>query len=233
MSKIALVDDDRNILTSVSISLEAEGFEVETYNDGQSALDAFNRKLPDMAVLDIKMPRMDGMELLQRLRQKTQMPVIFLTSKDDEIDEVLGLRMGADDYVKKPFSQRLLIERIRSLLRRQQAVETNEVGTTEDTKVMVRGSLSMDPLRHAVVWKGQEVTLTVTEFLLLQALAQRPGFVKSRDQLMDVAYDDQVYVDDRTIDSHIKRLRKKMRTVDDDFSSIETLYGIGYKYNEA
>jgi len=176
---------------------------------------------------------MDGMELLQRLRQKTQMPVIFLTSKDDEIDEVLGLRMGADDYVKKPFSQRLLIERIRSLLRRQQAVENDEVGTTEETKVMVRGSLTMDPLRHAVNWKGQDVTLTVTEFLLLQALAQRPGFVKSRDQLMDVAYDDQVYVDDRTIDSHIKRLRKKMRSVDPDFSSIETLYGIGYKYNEA
>jgi len=174
MSKIALVDDDRNILTSVSISLEAEGFEVETYNDGQSALEAFNRHLPDMAVLDIKMPRMDGMELLQRLRQKTQMPVIFLTSKDDEIDEVLGLRMGADDYVKKPFSQRLLIERIRSLLRRQQAVENDEVGTTEETKVMVRGSLSMDPLRHAVLWKGQEVTLTVTEFLLLQALASVP-----------------------------------------------------------
>ena len=150
-----------------------------------------------------------------------------------EINEVLGLRMGADDHVKKPFSQRLLIELFRSLLRRQQAVETNEVGTTEDTKVMVRGSLTMDPLRHAVTWKGQEVTLTVTEFLLLQALAQRPGFVKSRDQLMDVAYDDQVYVDDRTIDSHIKRLRKKMRSVDEDFSSIETLYGIGYKYNEA
>ena len=184
MSRIALVDDDRNILTSVSISLEAEGFEVETYNDGQSALDAFNRKLPDMAVLDIKMPRMDGMELLQRLRQKTQMPVIFLTSKDDEIDEVLGLRMGADDYVKKPFSQRLLIERIRSLLRRQQAVETNEVGTTEDTKVMVRGSLSMDPLRHAVTWKGKEVTLTVTEFLLLQARAHRPRVGHTRDHVI-------------------------------------------------
>jgi two-component system response regulator ChvI len=233
MSRIALVDDDRNILTSVSISLEAEGFEVDTYNDGQSALDAFNRRLPDMAVLDIKMPRMDGMELLQRLRQKTHMPVIFLTSKDDEIDEVLGLRMGADDYVKKPFSQRLLLERIRAILRRQQAVETGEVGTTEETRVMIRGSLSMDPLRHAVMWKGEDVTLTVTEFLLLQALAQRPGFVKSRDQLMDVAYDDQVYVDDRTIDSHIKRLRKKLRAVDPDFASIETLYGIGYRYNEA
>ncbi|WP_209424279.1 response regulator transcription factor [Pararhodobacter sp. SW119] len=233
MSRIALVDDDRNILTSVSISLEAEGFEVDTYNDGQSALDAFNRRLPDMAVLDIKMPRMDGMELLQRLRMKTHMPVIFLTSKDDEIDEVLGLRMGADDYVKKPFSQRLLLERIRTILRRQQAVETGEVGTTEETRIMVRGSLTMDPLRHAVAWKGEDVTLTVTEFLLLQALAVRPGFVKSRDQLMDVAYDDQVYVDDRTIDSHVKRLRKKLRAVDPDFASIETLYGIGYRYNEA
>ena len=232
MSKIALVDDDRNILTSVAITLEAEGFEVQTYNDGQQALDAFNKKLPDMAVLDIKMPRMDGMDLLQRLRQKTSMPVIFLTSKDDEIDEVLGLRMGADDYVKKPFSQRLLVERIRALLRRQDAVEGNVVGEAEDTKVMERGDLTMDPLRHAVKWKEQDVTLTVTEFLLLQALAQRPGFVKSRDQLMDVAYDDQVYVDDRTIDSHIKRLRKKMRMADPEFSAIETLYGIGYRYNE-
>ncbi len=233
MSKIALVDDDRNILTSVSMTLEAEGFEVETYNDGQAALDAFNKKLPDMAVLDIKMPRMDGMDLLQRLRQKTQMPVIFLTSKDDEIDEVLGLRMGADDYVKKPFSQRLLVERIRALLRRQEAT-SEDAGTASsgDTKVMERGELRMDPLRHAVSWKGADVSLTVTEFLLLQALAQRPGFVKSRDQLMDVAYDDQVYVDDRTIDSHIKRLRKKMRAADPEFSAIETLYGIGYRYNE-
>ncbi|MBR3369979.1 response regulator transcription factor [Roseinatronobacter sp. NSM] len=232
MSRIALVDDDRNILTSVSICLEAEGFEVETYNDGQSALEAFNRKLPDMAVLDMKMPRMDGMELLQRLRQKTQMPIIFLTSKDDEIDEVLGLRMGADDYVKKPFSQRLLVERIRALLRRKQAIESGEENG-EEAKTIVRGNLEMDPLRHSVKWKDKDVTLTVTEFLLLQALAQRPGVVKSRDQLMDVAYDDQVYVDDRTIDSHIKRLRKKMRSVDEEFSSIETLYGIGYKYNEA
>jgi len=232
MSRIALVDDDRNILTSVSMTLEAEGFDVETYNDGQSALDAFNKKLPDMAVLDIKMPRMDGMDLLQRLGQKTSMPVIFLTSKDDEIDEVLGLRMGADDYVKKPFSQRLRVERIRALLRRQEAMESNEVGQTEETKVIERGHLTMDPLRHSVTWKGKDVSLTVTEFLLLQSLAQRPGFVKSRDQLMDVAYDDQVHVDDRTIDSHIKRLRKKMRTADDEFSAIETLYGIGYRYNE-
>jgi len=233
MSRIALVDDDRNILTSVAMTLEAEGFEVDTYNDGQTALDAFNKKLPDMAVLDIKMPRMDGMDLLQRLRQKTSMPVIFLTSKDDEIDEVLGLRMGADDYVKKPFSQRLLVERIRALLRRQEVISAGDAGVRpEEQKVMTRGQLTMDPLRHAVTWRGNEVSLTVTEFLLLQALAQRPGFVKSRDQLMDVAYDDQVYVDDRTIDSHIKRLRKKLRAVDSEFSAIETLYGIGYRYNE-
>jgi two-component system response regulator ChvI len=232
MSKIALVDDDRNILTSVSMTLEAEGFEVETYNDGQSALDAFGKRMPDLAVLDIKMPRMDGMDLLQRLRQKSQLPVIFLTSKDDEIDEVLGLRMGADDYVKKPFSQRLLVERIRALLRRQESIAAGDAEPEAETRIMVRGQLVMDPLRHAVKWKGRDVSLTVTEFLLLQALAQRPGFVKSRDQLMDVAYDDQVYVDDRTIDSHIKRLRKKMRQADDDFSAIETLYGIGYRYNE-
>ena len=232
MARVALVDDDRNIITSVSMTLEAEGFEVETFNDGQAALDGFNRRMPDMAVLDIKMPRMNGMDLLQNLRQKSSIPVIFLTSKDDEIDEVLGLRMGADDYVKKPFSQRLLVERIRTLLRRQEAIAGNIQADSEDTKIMVRGDLTMDPLRHAVSWKGNTVALTVTEFLLLQALAGRPGFVKSRDQLMDVAYDDQVYVDDRTIDSHIKRLRKKMRTADDDFNAIETLYGIGYRYNE-
>ena len=233
MSKIALVDDDRNILTSVSMTLETEGFDVDTYTDGQSALDAFSRSMPDLAILDIKMPRMDGMDLLQRLRQKSSLPVIFLTSKDDEIDEILGLRMGADDYVTKPFSQRLLLEHIRSLLRRKDANEGNFVGEeTEDTKGLVRGELSIDPLRHSVTWKGLSVTLTVTEFLLLQALAQRPGFVKTRDQLMDVAYDEQIYVDDRTIDSHIKRLRKKMRSVDNSFSAIETLYGIGYRYNE-
>ena len=233
MSKIALVDDDRNILTSVSMTLETEGFDVETYTDGQSALDAFSRSMPDLEILDIKMPRMGGMDLLQRLRQKSSLPVIFLTSKDDEVDEILGLRMGADDYVTKPFSQRLLLERIRSLLRRKDANEGKLVGEeSEDTKVLVRGELSIDPLRHSVTWKGLNVTLTVTEFLLLQALAQRPGFVKSRDQLMDVAYDEQIYVDDRTIDSHIKRLRKKMRSVDNSFSAIETLCGIGYRYNE-
>ncbi len=233
MSTIALVDDDRNILTSVSMTLEAEGYDVVTYNDGQAALEGFSKKYPDIAVLDIKMPRMDGMDLLHRIRQKSDMPVIFLTSKDDEIDEILGLRMGADDYVRKPFSQRLLVERIRAILRRQEALAKDAEGTGEEAQLLERGSLVMDPLRHSVTWKGKNVNLTVTEFLLLQALAQRPGFVKSRDQLMDVAYDDQVYVDDRTIDSHIKRLRKKMRAVDPDFSSIETLYGIGYRYTEA
>ena len=182
MPTIALVDDDRNILTSVSIMLEGEGFSVQTYNDGQSTYDAFGRSLPDLAVLDIKMPRMDGMDLLQRMRQKTNIPVIFLTSKDDEIDEILGLRMGADDYVKKAFSQQLLLERIKTLLRRKEAQEGNIIADSEETKVLVRGNLTMDPLRHAVTWKGNDVTLTVTEFLLLQALVQRPGFVKSHDQ---------------------------------------------------
>ena len=230
--RIALVDDDQNILTSVSLTLESEGFEVDCYHDGEAALVGLVRRPANLGVFDIKMPRMDGMDLLQRLRQKSSVPVIFLTSKDDEIDEVLGLRMGADDYVRKPFSQRLLVERIRAILRRQEAIASDETDTPEETQALVRGDLTMDPLRHAVKWKGNDVTLTVTEFLLLQALATRPGFVKSRDQLMDVAYDDQVYVDDRTIDSHIKRLRKKMRMADAEFSAIETLYGIGYRYNE-
>ena len=234
MARIALVDDDRNILTSVSMVLEAEGYDVATYNDGAQALTALTDEAPDLAVFDIKMPRMDGMELLRRVRLKTDMPVIFLTSKDDEIDEVLGLRMGADDYMRKPFSQRLLVERIRAILRRREALADETPVDEGDTDViMKRGSLTMDKLRHTVLWKGDGVTLTVTEFLILEALANRPGFVKSRDQLMDVAYDDQVYVDDRTIDSHIKRIRKKFRVVDGEFSSIETLYGIGYRYTEA
>lgn len=232
MAQIALVDDDRNILTSVSMVLEAEGFDVRTYTDGASALTALSQTQPDMAILDIKMPRMDGMELLRRLRLKTDMPVIFLTSKDEEIDEVIGLRMGADDYVRKPFSQRLLVERIRAVLRRREAADDNPAERAEADKVLKRGKLEMDPLRHSTLWEGLPVTLTVTEFLILHALAQRPGFVKSRDQLMDAAYDDQVYVDDRTIDSHIKRIRKKFREVADDFNSIETLYGVGYRYRE-
>ena len=232
MARIALVDDDRNILTSVKMTLEGEGFEIDTYSDGQSALEAFYRKQPDIVVLDIKMPRMDGMDLLQKMRPKISSPVIFLTSKDDEIDEVLGLRMGADDYIKKPFSQRLLVARIRALLRRQAQFSDSLVVGEKGRHLLERGALTMDPMRHAVTWKDSEISLTVTEFVLLQALAQRSGFVKSRDQLMDVAYDDQIYVDDRTIDSHIKRLRKKMRAVDYQFSCIETLYGIGYRYSD-
>jgi len=232
MARIALVDDDRNILTSVKMTLEGEGFEIDTYSDGQSALEAFYRKQPDIVVLDIKMPRMDGMDLLQKMRPKISSPVIFLTSKDDEIDEVLGLRMGADDYIKKPFSQLLLVARIRALLRRQAQFSDSLLVGEKGRHLLERGALTMDPMRHAVTWKDSEISLTVTEFVLLQALAQRPGFVKSRDQLMDVAYDDQIYVDDRTIDSHIKRLRKKMRAVDSQFSCIETLYGIGYRYSD-
>ena len=229
---IALVDDDRNILTSVSIALQAEGFTVRVYSDGATALKALTDNPPDLAVLDIKMPRMDGMELLRRLREKTDLPVIFLTSKDTEIDEALGLAMGADDYIGKPFSQRLLIERIRAVLRRAASRrESSEVAPTQ-AEAIVRGRLVMDPARHRVTWGGREVQLTVTEFLILEALAQRPGFVKSRDQLMDAAYQDDVYVDDRTIDSHIKRLRKKFRAVDSEFTGIETLYGVGYRFSE-
>jgi two-component system response regulator ChvI len=235
MPTIALVDDDRNILTSVSIALESEGYRVQTYTDGASALDGIQGSaLPDLAILDIKMPRMDGMELLRRLRQKSDMPVIFLTSKDDEIDELFGLKMGADDFIKKPFSQRLLVERVKAVLRRaaprEAALASKPVDTT---KLLERGALSMDPERHTCTWKTQAVTLTVTEFLILYALAQRPGVVKSRNALMDAAYDDQVYVDDRTIDSHIKRLRKKFKLVDNEFEMIETLYGVGYRFKEA
>lgn len=231
---IALVDDDRNILTSVSMALEAEGFEVRTYTDGDEAQRGLTQRPPDLAVLDIKMPRLNGMELLQRLRQTTatsNMPVIFLTSKDEEVDEIMGLRMGADDYIKKPFSQRLLLERIRTLLRREQ-LRQQPANNDDPSNVMVRGELVLDSGRHVCTWKGQTVDLTVTEFLLVKALAQRVGHVKSRDQLMDAAYGESIYVDDRTIDSHIKRMRKKFRVVDPDFGEIETLYGVGYRYKE-
>ena len=227
MPTITLVDDDRNILTSVSISLEGEGFEVRSFSDSVAALSAISQSPPDLAVFDIKMPRIDGMELLRKVRQSSDIPVIFLTSKDGEIDEVLGLRMGADDYVTKPFSQRLLIERVRAVLRRR-----DSVGSVVERPPMERGDLTVDPLRHICSWKGKPVILTVTEFLILQALAIRPGFVKSRNQLMDAAYDDQISVDDRTIDSHIKRIRKKFRIVDAEFDAIETLYGVGYRYKE-
>jgi two-component system response regulator ChvI len=226
---IALVDDDRNILTSVQMALEAEGFAVRTYTDGAEALRGLTANPVDLAILDIKMPRMDGMELLERLRRQSDLPVIFLTSKDDEVDELMGLRMGADDYIKKPFSQRLLIERIRTLLRREAA--TRE-GGGPGTESLTRGDLMLDSTRHLCTWKNQPVDLTVTEFLLLKSLASRPGHVKSRDQLMDAAYGEHIYVDDRTIDSHIKRLRKKFRAIDGEFAQIETLYGVGYRYRD-
>lgn len=228
---IALVDDDRNILTSVSMALEAEGFSVKTYNDGEEGYNGIKDSPPDLAVLDIKMPRMDGMEVLTKIREESALPVIFLTSKDDEIDEVIGLRMGADDYITKPFSQRLLIERIRALLRREALRKQINEKQNESDKT-VRGSLILDDARHVCTWKGTAVNLTVTEYLLLKALAQRPGIVKNRDQLIDMAYGENIYVDDRTIDSHIKRVRKKFRDIDPDFAQIETLYGVGYKYKE-
>jgi two-component system, OmpR family, response regulator ChvI len=230
---IALVDDDRNILTSISMALEAEGFEVRTYPDGDEGLKGLTQRPVDLAVLDIKMPRLNGMELLQKLRQTPAtmaMPVIFLTSKDEEVDEIMGLRMGADDYITKPFSQRLLLERIRAILRRDQA--RKQPAGADPSSVLVRGELVLDGARHVCTWKGKAVDLTVTEFLLVKALAQRPGHVKSRDQLMDAAYGESIYVDDRTIDSHVKRLRKKFKEIDDDFAHIETLYGVGYRFRE-
>jgi len=231
---IALVDDDRNILTTVSIGLQAEGFATRVYSDGAAALKALLENPPDLAVFDIKMPQMDGLELLQKLREKSALPVIFLTSKDEEPDEALGLAMGADDYITKPFSQRLLVARIRAILRRSELVrsEAETQDETESAETIQRGRLSMDPARHQVTWDGQPVSLTVTEFLILEALAARPGVIKNRNQLMDAAYSDDVFVDDRTIDSHIKRLRRKFRSADPQFSGIETLYGAGYSFSD-
>ena len=224
---IALVDDDKNILASLSAALEDEGYKVDTYGDGAEALEGLGRKRADLAILDIKMPRMDGMELLTELRRKDKLPVIFLTSKDDEVDEIMGLRLGADDYIKKPFSQRLLMERIRAVLRRHEAHGKDD----ESEDVMRRGDLVLDRARHLCSWKGEEINLTVTEFLIVEALARRPGHVKNRDQLIDAAYGEHIYVDDRTIDSHIKRLRRKFKAVDNDYAGIDTLYGVGYRYN--
>ena len=230
MTTLALVDDDENIVASLKMFFEAEGYDVRTYHDGEAALPALTENPPDIAILDVKMPKMDGMELLRRLRQTSELPVIFLTSKDEEIDEVIGFNIGADDFVRKPCSNRLLAERVKAVLRRARG---GKAGPEEgDHKPIVRGKLTLDPNRHACNWDGHPVRLTVTEFLILQALAQRPGYVKSRDQLMDAAYDDQIYVDDRTIDSHIKRLRKKFREVSEEVDAIETLYGVGYRYTE-
>ena len=230
---IALIDDDRNILTSVSIALQAEGFLTRLYADGESGLKALLDNPPDLAVCDIKMPRLDGLELLRRLREHSGLPVIFLTSKDDELDEALGLALGADDYISKPFSQRLLIARIKAILRRVDLSRAASDTDAPPAEPIVRGRLEMDPARHRVQWSGRNVTLTVTEFMILEALAGRPDVVKSRNQLMDVAYQDDVYVDDRTIDSHIKRLRRKFRQVDPEFDAIETLYGAGYRFSDA
>ena len=230
LTRIALVDDDKNIVTSLSLALKGEGFIVEAFEDGSAALEALTSQSSDsfdIGIFDIKMPKMDGLELLRRLRATNELPVIYLTSKDDEIDELIGLKMGADDYITKPFSQRLLIERVRTILRRTKA---RQAVSEDEEDIMVRGGLRLDAARHECLWEEQPVNLTVTEFLILEALAQRPGYVKSRDALMDAAYDDQVYVDDRTIDSHIKRLRRKFKKIDQNFDAIETLYGVGYRY---
>ncbi len=230
---IALVDDDRNILTSVSIALQAEGFHTRVYTDGAQALAALTANPAALGVFDIKMPRIDGLALLKALRASNDMPVIFLTSKDDESDEAQGLSEGADDYITKPFAQRLLVARIRAVLRRAEARRAPPA--TDDSEAqpapIERGALVMDPACHRVRWHGKEVGLTVTEFMILEALAQRVGIVKSRSQLMDAAYHDDIYVDDRTIDSHIKRLRRKFRAVDETFDAIETLYGAGYRFD--
>ena len=231
---IALVDDDRNILTTVSIALQAEGFVTRLYSDGETALKALVENPPALGVFDIKMPKMDGMELLRRVREQVALPVIFLTSKDDEADEEAGLELGADDYIAKPFSQRLLIARIRAILRRADPVREGggDLGEGGAQQGIARGRLEMDPARHHVTWDGKPVSLTVTEFLILEALAARPGVIKSRNQLMDAAYPDDIFVDDRTVDSHIKRMRRKFRSVDPEFGAIETLYGAGYSFND-
>jgi len=226
---IALVDDDRNILTSISMALENEGFKVQTYIDAESALVGISRNPPDLAVIDIKMPRMDGEELLERLRKKTTIPILFLTSKDDEVDELLGLKLGADDFIKKSggFSLKVLIERIRVQLRKK-------IDNVEDSKNLIKhGKLMLDPSQLECEWNEKPLPekLTTTEFLIVKELAKRPGIIKERAQLMDIAYKDNNDIEDRTIDSHVKRIRKKFKKVDQSFSAIETRYGSGYRWN--
>ncbi len=226
---IALVDDDRNILTSISMALENEGFKVQTYIDAESALAGISRNPPDLAVIDIKMPRMDGEELLKRLRKKTSIPILFLTSKDEEVDELLGLKLGADDFIKKSggFSIKVLVERIRVQLRRKGNL-------ADDSKNLIKhGSLVLDPAQLECEWNGKSLPekLTTTEFLIVKELAKRPGIIKERAQLMDIAYKDNTDIEDRTIDSHVKRIRKKFKKVDQKFSAIETRYGSGYRWN--
>jgi two-component system response regulator ChvI len=226
---VVLIDDDQNILTSVSIALEAEDFTVRSWSDPEKGLKDLLARPPDVAVIDIKMPLLDGLEVLRQLRRHSALPVIFLTSKVEEADQIEGLRLGADDYITKPFSVRLLIERIKAVLRRNQETR-GATGAVASEPVIVRGELVLDPTRHLCTWRGEPIVLTVTEFLLLKSLAARPGHVKSRDQLMDAAYDGETFVDDRTIDSHIKRIRKKFKSVDQSFAKIETLYGVGYRF---
>ena len=227
---IALIDDDRNILTSLSIALEKEGFKIQTYLDGESALIGLARTPPDLAVIDIKMPKMDGEELLKKLRKKTSLPVIFLTSKDDEIDELLGLKLGADDFIKKSggFSIKVLIERIRVQLRKK-----NQSNIEETKNVINHGKLKLDPSQLECEWDGKQLPekLTTTEFLIVKELAKRPGIIKERSQLMDIAYREDTEIEDRTIDSHVKRIRKKFKKIDSNFSAIETRYGSGYRWN--
>jgi two-component system, OmpR family, response regulator ChvI len=232
MPTIALVDDDRDVLAVIATMLESEGYRVVAYPDGPTALNGLKAVQPDLVILDIKMPQMDGVELLQRMRQKSDVPVIFLSGRLDETDEVIGLRIGADDFIRKPFSQRVLVERVRTVLRSFRSAETARQRKT-GSNPMERGHLCIDQERHICTWKGKGVVLTLTEFRLLEALAIRPGVVKSRDALMDAAYDDQVYVDDRAIDSHIKRIRQKFQAVDQTFGSIETLYGAGYRFKDS
>ena len=226
---IALVDDDRNILTSISMALENEGFKVQTYIDAENALVGISRNPPDLAVIDIKMPRMDGEELLTRLRKKTTIPILFLTSKDEEVDELLGLKLGADDFIKKSggFSVKVLIERIRVQLRKK-------TSNIDDSKNLIKhGKLVLDPSQLECSWNGKPLPekLTTTEFLIVKELAKRPGIIKERAQLMDIAYKDNNEIEDRTIDSHVKRIRKKFKMVDQNFSAIETRYGSGYRWN--
>ena len=230
MVKICLIDDDQNILASLSLALKSEKFDVETYSDGISGLEALEKDNFDIAILDIKMPRLDGLEVLQKLRNSSEIPVIFLTSKDDEIDQLLGLKMGADDYITKPFSQKLLIERVKVILKRTAISNNKNIGKNDS--LIERGNLLLNMDRHECHWKNERIKLTVTEFLLLESLVNRPGYVKNRDQLMSAAYSDDLYVDDRTIDSHIKRIRRKFKAIDNDFNSIETLYGVGYRFNQ-
>ena len=228
MTHICLIDDDQNILASLSLALKSEGYIISTFSDGLSGLNSLKEDDYDIAILDIKMPRLDGLEVLQKLRQTSNLPVIFLTSKDEEVDQLLGLKMGADDYITKPFSQKLLIERVKAILRRSKDTLTSN--NKETSNIIKRGKLSLNMSRYECFWDDIAIKLTVTEFLLLESLASRPGYVKSRDQLMSAAYDDDIYVDDRTIDSHIKRLRRKFKNLDKNFESIETLYGVGYRY---